>query len=624
MPPTPTSGPAAPRPAWAPARGQSWGHDEPTPPLGEDGPAFDEPAWPPGVPDEPATPVTATADALPEPAPDELAEPTTDGLVRGAPWAPLETTLERLQRLLLGAELLALDATRRARVLGWVWPLAVTVFGGILRFSRLAVPHKLVFDETYYVKQGWSMVTLGYEAKWGEGMEADQIKAAFEAGDLSILGTNPEYVVHPPIGKWVIGLGIQLAGGPLSSFAWRFSVALLGTLAILVLARTARRLFASTALGTLAGLFLAVDGEALVQSRTSLLDPVLMFFVLTAFAALVLDREQARRRLAQRVADELNAGRELVWGPRLGARWWRILATVLLGLACGTKWSGIYFLAVFGVMTVWWDVSARRTAGVRHWFASGLFRDGVPAFLTMVPGTIAVYLASWSSWFATSGGWDRNWAAGHPGEGVQWLPPALRSLWKYHTDMWNFHNTLDTPHPYQSYPLGWLIQWRPTSFFYPKEVSELKGQAALDACGATHCSWPVLSVGNPIIWWAAAAAALVAVWWLLRYRDWRAAAVLSGTAAGWLPWFAYAHRTIFTFYSVAFVPWVVLTLVYVLGLVIGRPDEASAQARRRAIIGVAAFAALVVAVGMFFYPVWTAWVMPYDFWHIHIWMPRWV
>ena len=72
-----------------------------------------------------------------------------------------------------------------------------------------------------------------------------------------------------------------------------------------------------------------------------------------------------------------------------------------------------------------------------------------------------------------------------------------------------------------------------------------------------------------MLWWCAAAAILVAVVWLFRYRDWRAGAVLSGIVAGWLPWFAYAHRTIFTFYSIAFTPWVVLTLVYVIGLVVG-------------------------------------------------------
>ena len=128
--------------------------------------------------------------------------------------------------------------------------------------------------------------------------------------------------------------------------------------------------------------------------------------------------------------------------------------------------------------------------------------------------------------------------------------------------------------------------------------------------------------------WAGAVALLVALWWLVRHRDWRAGAVLSGTAAGWLPWFAYAHRTIFTFYSVAFVPWVVLTLVYVLGLFVGpsRPgdEQGDEQGRRRAVWWVSGFVALVVVVGLFFYPVWAGWVIPYQQWHIRMWMQSWV
>ena len=45
--------------------------------------------------------------------------------------------------------------------------------------------------------------------------------------------------------------------------------------------------------------------------------------------------------------------------------------------------------------------------------------------------------------------------------------------------------------------------------------------------------------------------------------------ILAGIAAGYLPWFNYQSRTIYTFYAVAFVPYVVLAVTYVLGLVIG-------------------------------------------------------
>ncbi|NEE46597.1 phospholipid carrier-dependent glycosyltransferase, partial [Streptomyces sp. SID8455] len=48
----------------------------------------------------------------------------------------------------------------------------------------------------------------------------------------------------------------------------------------------------------LAGLLLAVDGLHFVMSRTALLDLIVMFFVLAAFGCLVVDRDRARRRLA--------------------------------------------------------------------------------------------------------------------------------------------------------------------------------------------------------------------------------------------------------------------------------------------------------------------------------------
>jgi len=517
---------------------------------------------------------------------------------------------------LLGPATLALDATRRSRVIGWVTALAVTVLGGVLRFWDLGEPHELVFDETYYVKDGWSLVQRGYEAEWG-----DEPNPRFEQGDDSMLQTKAEYFVHPQVGKWVIGLGMQLGGGMTSAFAWRLAVAVLGTLSVLIVARTARRLFASNVWGAVAGGLMAIDGMAIVMSRTSLLDPVLMFFVLAAFAALVLDREQSRRRLAARVA-ALEDGQERTFGPGLGWRWWRFAAAVLLGLAIGTKWSGLYFLAVFGLLTVFWDASARRTAGVRAWAGVAFVRDAVPAALVMVPTALVVYVGTWWSWFTHSAAYGRQWAAEHPGEGVTWLPESLRSLVQFHKQMWEFHKGLDSPHTYEAHPLGWIVQWRPTSFFWGDE-SGLTGADAEAACGVGHCARAILSIGNPVLWWAGAAAVLVALFWLVWYRDWRAGAVLSGLVAGWLPWFFFADRTIFAFYSIAFTPWVVLTLVYVLTLIVG-PATLPWRARRGAVVGVALFLAVLVGISAFFYPIWTGWTVPYDFWHQHMWMRQWV
>ena len=113
----------------------------------------------------------------------------------------------------------------------------------------------------------------------------------------------------------------------------------------------------------IAGLLLIADGVTFVASRTALLDGFLVFFVVAAFGALIVDRDQVRERMHIALLD----GRihETPWGPRLGVRWWRFGAGVLLGLACATKWSGLYFVVFFGLMSLAFDVAARRQYGCR-------------------------------------------------------------------------------------------------------------------------------------------------------------------------------------------------------------------------------------------------------------------
>ena len=48
---------------------------------------------------------------------------------------------------------------------GWLGPLLVTAFGAFLRFNRLRVPKALIFDETYYAKDAWSILKHGVEWK---------------------------------------------------------------------------------------------------------------------------------------------------------------------------------------------------------------------------------------------------------------------------------------------------------------------------------------------------------------------------------------------------------------------------------------------------------------------------
>ncbi|MBS1699570.1 MAG: dolichyl-phosphate-mannose--protein mannosyltransferase, partial [Actinobacteria bacterium] len=90
----------------------------------------------------------------------------------------------------------------RLRLVSWLAPVLVTLLAAVLRIAGLAHPHTIVFDETYYVKDAWSLWVQGYEGAWG-----DDANALFANGDTSALQTTGAFVVHPPLGKWLIALG---------------------------------------------------------------------------------------------------------------------------------------------------------------------------------------------------------------------------------------------------------------------------------------------------------------------------------------------------------------------------------------------------------------------------------
>jgi dolichyl-phosphate-mannose--protein O-mannosyl transferase len=500
---------------------------------------------------------------------------------------------------------------RTDRFWGWAAPLLVTLIGALLRFWHLDRPRKLIFDEVYYVKEAYSYLRYGYEVPYlaappGAG-------DPFTQGHPGGFGTGASFVVHPPVGKWMIAAGEWLLGAD-TPWGWRSSSAVVGTLSILMLARIARRLLGSTLLGTLAGLLLALDGQHVVHSRTGLLDIFVMFWALAGFGCLLVDRDRAGARLADAAIARWNSDD----GPWLGLRWWRVAGFGCLGLCTGVKWSGLFFAAVFGLMSVLWDAGNRRAAGVRTWLAGTLRLDAVQAAATAAVVVPAVYLASWTGWLRGTGGYDRHWAERHPAQaGFGWVPDVLRSLWHFHAEMWNFNINLHLPHAYQSNPWSWLVLGRPTAFFYDKHGLGDGG------CPVGECNQVVLPLGNPMLWWAATLLVGVLLFRWALTRDWRAGAILAGLAGGYLPWFLYQERTIFSFYAIAFTPWVVLVVTYGLGLALGPPD-AGGHRRLVATSLLAGYLVLVVLTFGYFYPIYTAQLVPHPSWLARMWLPSWI
>ena len=471
--------------------------------------------------------------------------------------SPQPRTREQLRAVLgLPSRLPSRVVTRN----GWIATVVTTLIAAFTRLWNLGSPHEIMFDETYYVKDAYSIWHLGYEGTW-----AQNANASFVRGNFSTLSPEASFVVHPPLGKWLIATGMELTG-PTSSWGWRLAVALAGIATVFLLCRLVWRLFPSPLLVGLAGLFLAIDGVGITESRIGLLDGFIGFFALAAVYCIVRDRQSQRERIA-RLLEGTAAG---ALAPKAGWRPWMIGAGVLLGCACSVKWSGLYLLATIGIMTVIWDGTALRAVKAKVWKLETLVSRGWGNFMRLVPVAGATYLLSWFGWFMNPSAYKHGWAAAERAAGRgSWLPDSIADFIEYHRAIYKFHVGLSTPHSYMAKPSGWLLQMRPTSFYW--QSNDTLGADAYH-CDTRNCVRAITSIGNIPIWWAAFVAVFVVVAYVALKRDWRGWVVLAGYIGLYLPWFMYWDRTIFTFYTVAFVPFVVLALTVALGWGIGLLD----------------------------------------------------
>ncbi|GAA1035777.1 phospholipid carrier-dependent glycosyltransferase [Virgisporangium ochraceum] len=464
-------------------------------------------------------------------------------------------------------------ATVGREPMSWLPTLFVVLLGAVLRLANLGHPNRKIFDEVYYATEAHELLTYGIE--W---------RPENNAGD---------YVVHPPLGKWCIAVGEWAFG--YNTFGWRISSVVAGVVSILLLVRIGRRLFRSTVLGCAAGLLLALDGLHFVLSRSALLDIFLMLFVLAAFGCVVLDRDQRRRR----ALDSYGA-------LRLGFPWWRIGVAFFLGCACSVKLSGAFFIPAIILIMLIWEVGMRRAVGGTR---MGGLRNVTVWTAAMGVLVLAVYLASWTGWFATDRGWNRHGLA-IAGKDEPFLVGALRNLVDYHIAVYTYHTGLGDPHAYQSWPWQWLLMGRPVLFEWVENTG----------CDADRCVTTVLLLGNPVLWWSFVPALAALVWFGIAQRDKRAGVLGLMVAAGLLPWFWYHYdggRTMYVFYALPALPYLILAVLYVLGSILRPPDRRMVGA-----VALGAYVLLVAACFAYLHPIYVGESIPYDAWWDRLFLGR--
>jgi len=342
----------------------------------------------------------------------------------------------------------------------WLGLLGFSVLALGLRLWGLGRFNQLIFDEIYYVP-----FALGY------------------------LNQSPPFDAHPPLGKYLIALGLWLGQWGTAWFQWPpltvegQSISLIGGRVINALVgATIPGLVAMLGYGLsrgypqprricfslVAAALMTLEGLTLVESRLALINLYWLWFGLLGqvfWVVAPLRRHPYRWRVAAGIA--LGAAINVKWN---GAAFW-------LGLLL---WEGLQ--AQSGLLPPGLDGRGGRALegwriGNRRWWL----------YLELIPW--ATYSLLWWPHLAMTG----------------------ESFWGIHHQLWRVHQTIGAggaSHPYCSPWFTWPLMLRPIAYFY--QVLSPRTVVAIQA------------MGNPMLWWLSTAAmlALGLIWLSGRWPSW--------------------------------------------------------------------------------------------------------
>jgi len=262
--------------------------------------------------------------------------------------------------------------------------MAIALIAFATRFWNLDGTAEVVFDEIYYP-------TFAQNYLRGE----------------------PLFDAHPPLGKYIIALGIQIFG--YAPFGYRCMTALAGALLPLVTYEFIWQLSDRRGWAWLTGCFVALDGLLLVESRFGLINIYILLFGMLSQLCKVLALKRSRQR----------------W-------FWAIATGLMLGASFSVKWTGLaYIVGLIAIAAYAWS-RYRQSLNVAQ-IAIGLI---------ILP--IAFYF-------------------------VQWIPHLIinpeRDIWELHRQIIGFHQNLgvgktEPIHPYCSPWWSWVLLIRPVAYFF--------------------------------------------------------------------------------------------------------------------------------------------------------------
>ena len=313
--------------------------------------------------------------------------------------------------------------------------------------------------------------------------------------------------IHPPHAKLLIAGTAYLFGyrggvnfdhigqdyGDVAAWPLRVFPALTGVLLPLVIYALLRQLKAKPAAAFWGGMLVVLDNALTVQTRIIALDGLLLVATFGALAAYLAARNQ-KQPSSGLISSSVGVN---TWWNSLTGRtqmkregWMFLLAGSLVGLAVGTKFTGLTAGGLIVILLVVWLIRIRTYTEIRRW---------ITATALIVLGAVVVYGLGWMIHFMV---------LTEPGDGdlwrkPQWEQPIMASFWRetkmIHKIMYDANSGLKAEHHDASRWWSWPLVRTPVFYWQFSEGGE------------ANRSGSIYFLPNPFLWWGTSALFVVVI-----------------------------------------------------------------------------------------------------------------
>lgn len=302
---------------------------------------------------------------------------------------------------------------------------------------------------------------------------------------------------HPPLGKTIIAGGIAVFG--MNPFGWRIMVAIFGTLMVPLMYIFAWKISKRSDTALMGGVLLSAECMHFTLSRIATIDIIVALFILMMFMFMFC------------FVDEIHRN-----GPFKKQVLWLMLSGVSMGLACATKWTGVY--AAGGIAVIFAVFLIKHCTGQKK-----TFKEQLPYLLKLCGVCVAAFIIIPGTMYTLS---YFEFVQSYPDKGI------IKHMLENAQSMFSYHSGVYDSHPYESPWYDWLTDKQPLldaiNSFPDDKVSS------------------VATFANPFIAFGGLLAFFHNVYLWRNNKNMRAQFLAISYIAMLMPWF-FIHRTVFIY-----------------------------------------------------------------------------